>query len=165
MFSACALVFLTDCFQFIFFFQKALYYFSGKIFFRRTEAVAWGCFVKSTSNVSRKVHSKIPVSDSFLSVKFEDRDLKKSIRYRCFLVNFEKVLRISERRSHSSYLSYGIFGNCLPAEKVFTLVFTKQAEKVKWRGLLDIILLQKFLPCLYFNIYILILLLLRTSAN
>ena len=131
MFSACALVFLTDCFQFIFFFQKALYYFSGKIFFRRTEAVAWGCFVKSTSNVSRKVHSKIPVSDSFLSVKFEDRDLKKSIRYRCFLVNFEKVLRISERRSHSSYLSYGIFGNCLPAEKVFTLAFTKQAEKVK----------------------------------
>ena len=112
---------MCPCFsyrQFIFFFQKALYYFSGKIFFRRTEAVAWRCSVKSTSNVSCKVHSKIPVSDSFLSVKFEDRDLKNSIRYRCFLVNFEKVLRISERRSYSSY-----YPNCLPAEKVFTLVF------------------------------------------
>ena len=27
------------------------------------------------------------------------------------------------------YLSYDIFGNCLPGEKVFTQVFTKQPKK------------------------------------
>ena len=34
------------------------------------------------------------------------------------------------------YLSYGIFGNCLPGEKVFTLMFTKQSEKVLFQGVL-----------------------------
>ena len=29
------------------------------------------------------------------------------------------------------YLSYGIFGNYLRGEKMFSLVFTKQAEKVR----------------------------------
>ena len=28
-------------------------------------------------------------------------------------------------------LSYDIFGNCLPGEKEFTLVFTKPAKKVR----------------------------------
>ena len=36
-------------FPFFFSFQRALYYFIDIIFFRRTDAVAWGCSVKKVS--------------------------------------------------------------------------------------------------------------------
>ena len=29
------------------------------------------------------------------------------------------------------YLSYGIFGNCVPGKNVFPLMFTKQADKAR----------------------------------
>ena len=31
------------------------------------------------------------------------------------------------------YLSYAIFGDCLPGEKVITLLFTKRAEKFQFQ--------------------------------
>ena len=43
-YSACVVVFLTSCFHF--FSQRVLYHFIDKIFFRRTEAIAWRCSVK-----------------------------------------------------------------------------------------------------------------------
>ena len=32
------------------------------------------------------------------------------------------------------YLLYGIFGNCLPGKKVITLVFTEEAEKLRFQS-------------------------------
>ena len=32
------------------------------------------------------------------------------------------------------YLSYSIFGNCLPDRKVIALVFTKEAEKLRFQS-------------------------------
>ena len=47
LFSAHILVFLLNCFHLFFFSQRVLYYFIGKIFLRKTEAVAWRCSVLS----------------------------------------------------------------------------------------------------------------------
>ena len=47
-----SVLFCFKLFPFFFFSQKVLYYFIGKIFFRRTEAVAWRCSVLSISQNS-----------------------------------------------------------------------------------------------------------------
>ena len=61
--------------EFPFFSQKVLYYFIGKIFFRRTKPVAWTYSVKKVSSVPRKIHQKTSALESFLLVKLQDRDL------------------------------------------------------------------------------------------
>ena len=47
--------FCYKLFPFFFFSQRGLYYFIGKIFFRRTEAVAWRCSVLSISQNSSEI--------------------------------------------------------------------------------------------------------------
>ena len=78
--------------------KKFFHYSIGKIFFRKTETVIWGCPVKKVG-VSRKIHQKAPVLESFLLVKYRIETynfIKKRLWNRCFLVNFaKKILRKS----------------------------------------------------------------------
>ena len=71
LFCVCRCFSDQQCPIFVFFFQRALYYYNDKRYFRRTEGVAWS--VKKMSWISRKI--KTPVSESFLSVKLLERDL------------------------------------------------------------------------------------------
>ena len=59
-------LFFLQAISIFFFSQRVLYYFIGKIFFRRTEAVTWKYSVNKVSYVSRKVHQKTPVLEPFL---------------------------------------------------------------------------------------------------
>ena len=73
-----------------FYFQRALYYFIRKIFFRRTEAVTWRCSVKNISQISSE-NTSIGVF-SFSKVARETCSfIKKRLRHRCFPVDFEKT--------------------------------------------------------------------------
>ena len=49
--------------------QRALYYLIGKIFFHRTEAVAWKCSVKRRLKYLAKFIKQSPVAERFLSAK------------------------------------------------------------------------------------------------
>ena len=74
-----------------------VYYFTGKIFFRRTPAVASRCSVKMHFSISQnssestyiRTHQKGPISEAFLVKLFE-----RELHHRCFFVNFGKLLRI-----------------------------------------------------------------------
>ena len=78
------------------------------------------------------MHQKTSVLEYFLSIKLQNKDL-------CFAVNFAKFLtkpnlwNICEGTSYlcENTISYEPFGNCLPGEKKVSLMFNKQAEKVR----------------------------------
>ena len=84
-FFACLVVFLTSSFQFFSFFQRVLYYFIGKIFSRRTEAVAWRC----SGGVHLYQNLLFQLSCRIEAWNF----IKTRLRHRCFRVTFAKVLR------------------------------------------------------------------------
>ena len=84
LFSACVVVLLTSCFQFFFSFSRGLFtILVGTYFSVEEKQSPGGIPVKKVSRVSSKVCEKTLVSEFFLSVKLQDRDL----------VNFEKKLR------------------------------------------------------------------------
>ena len=60
---------------FVLFSQRVRYYFIDKMFFRRTEPVAWRCSAKKMSEVSCKIHQKTALWESSLSLKLQDTDL------------------------------------------------------------------------------------------
>ena len=60
-----ASLFFLQAVSIFLFSQRVLYYFIGKIFFRRIEAVAWRGSVKKVSYVSGEIHQKTPVLESF----------------------------------------------------------------------------------------------------
>ena len=73
-----------------------------KIFFRRTDAVAWRCSVKKMFYVSRKIHQKTSASESFLSVKLQDRNLYlcwKETLAQVFYCEFCKIFKNTYRTS------------------------------------------------------------------
>ena len=70
-----------------FFSQRVLFYFIGKIFFRRTEAVAWRWCGNPFFQWSWRIEN----------CNF----IKKRLCHRCFLVNFaEKVINLNLETSH-----------------------------------------------------------------
>ena len=84
LFSACVVVLLTSCFQFFFSFSRGFFtILVGTYFSVEEKQSPGGVPVKKVSRVSCKVCEKTLVSEFFLLVKLQDRDL----------VNFEKNLR------------------------------------------------------------------------
>ena len=89
-----------------FFFQKAVYYFISKIFYCRTEAVAWRGSVKKASQISGKSHLKIPVSEFFLSEKLQDRGL-------WFFKIFKNTYFVERRRYFCENIYHKEFLKCV----------------------------------------------------
>ena len=81
----CVCSFSDQQFPIFLFFQRVLYYFIGKIFSRRTEAVAWRC----SGGVHLYQNLLFQLSCRIEAWNF----IKTRLRHRCFPVTFAKVLR------------------------------------------------------------------------
>ena len=95
-------------------------YFINKSFFRRAVAVNWKCSEKRCL----KYFDNLRYSGTGVFLRI--CKIFKNIYYAEHL----KTQRLFMRK----YLLYGIFGNCLPGKKVITLVFTEEAEKLRFQS-------------------------------
>ena len=116
---------------FCFFFLRALYYFIGKIFFRRTEAISWRC------SVYQKTDSGTGVLLYILQIFSEQPFCRTS-------ANVEIILW--------KYLLNGIFGYCLLVSRKFLRLWSMQkCHTYKIKGRLQIILLKPLFQYLHFT--------------
>ena len=93
-FFCVCLCFSYKLFRFFFFSQRVLSYFNCEIFIWRKKAVTQRCSVKKVPYVSRKIHQKIPVLESFLLVKLQHKQaaLQRCFRKRCS-ENMQQIYR------------------------------------------------------------------------
>ena len=94
VFVLCVSLFFLQAVTIFVFYQRVLYYFIVKIFFRRTEAVVWECPVKKAclKYLAKSIRKHLWWSSVFQwSCRIETcKFIKERLRHRCFLVNIAK---------------------------------------------------------------------------